>query len=71
MSDFIVVGDCGGTNTRLALWEIPQSANEVCVTSVRVDRQGARQSPLELTRARIQTLSLRNDHLERSMVESV
>lgn len=26
MSDFVVVGDCGGTNTRLSLWEIPFSA---------------------------------------------
>ncbi|KNC86777.1 glucokinase [Sphaeroforma arctica JP610] len=25
MSDLIIVGDCGGTNTRLSLWEIPTS----------------------------------------------
>lgn len=23
MSDYVIVGDCGGTNTRLSLWEIP------------------------------------------------
>lgn len=28
MSDFVVVGDCGGTNTRLSLWEIPHDANQ-------------------------------------------
>eukprot|EP00123_Amoebidium_parasiticum_P013127 comp21786_c0_seq1/m.30950 comp21786_c0_seq1/g.30950 ORF comp21786_c0_seq1/g.30950 comp21786_c0_seq1/m.30950 type:complete len:357 (-) comp21786_c0_seq1:402-1472(-) len=27
-STYVIVGDCGGTNTRLALWEIPQGAKK-------------------------------------------
>jgi glucokinase len=26
MSHLVIVGDCGGTNTRLSLWEIPEGA---------------------------------------------